>query len=556
MKTLLIAIAKIENNYLREWVEYHKRVGFDNIILCDNNDIDGERFDEVIGDYIRSGYVIVEDYRGKEHPQIEAYNTCYRKYNNDYDWLAFFDIDEYFTIATPPFTMEMYLSQNHFNNAKMIKFNWLCYGDNDITEVDYNTPVTRRFLKPVEPVNFKKSYENIPENAHCKMILHGGLTNVNFITPHNAIYDKIEGSIYDSEGKPLKDNTPFKPIMYRGAYIRHYATMTAYEYAQRLKKGDAMRIVDKEEIFERAKRFFALNKRTEEKEQAFKDVLGIDVSEQSMKSKDVKLFMLCYDKEKYDFVDNAVMTPIQCGAARGVNVCRLKDNTGDNLSSSNFFYVENTGTYWIWKNVHGAKYKGQTQYRRRLKGVDETMDYDKIFQDYDIICAKPYNYPENHSAFIPSDTVEGGYEYSHCLDDLLDLEEIIKTVHPDYADDYDKYIKNGQNLYYSNGFVLPAEEYDKYCEFLFDLLGRWLGKNGIRRYEDVIVHVARNMGAGKYIRYKMEGQDPMKLPWGSVNWQIHIGGFLSERILTLYIYHNFPRRYEVEYEKMEEGMYI
>ena len=131
-------------------------------------------------------------------------------------------------------------------------------------------------------------------------------------------------------------------------------------------------------------------------------------------------------------------------------------------------------------------------------------------------------------------------------------------MHPDYSETWDKVINEGQDLYYSNGFVMRADMYDKYCEFLFGLLDMWLKENGITRYEDVIVHVARNLGAGKYIRYPIEHQDPMKLEWPSVQWQIHIFGFLSERIFTLWLNHNIPqeRRYEVEYVKMEGGMYI
>ena len=65
-KVLLCCIGKMENNYIREFVEYYKTIGFDNICLYDNNDIDGEHFEDVIGNYIDSGFVILKDWRGKE----------------------------------------------------------------------------------------------------------------------------------------------------------------------------------------------------------------------------------------------------------------------------------------------------------------------------------------------------------------------------------------------------------------------------------------------------------------------------------------------------------
>ena len=57
MKIALCAIAKNENLYIREWVEYYMKLGFSNIILYDNNNINGECFEEVINDYIESGFV-------------------------------------------------------------------------------------------------------------------------------------------------------------------------------------------------------------------------------------------------------------------------------------------------------------------------------------------------------------------------------------------------------------------------------------------------------------------------------------------------------------------
>jgi hypothetical protein len=33
MKSALVAIAKDEDDYINEWIEYHFKIGFDNIIL-------------------------------------------------------------------------------------------------------------------------------------------------------------------------------------------------------------------------------------------------------------------------------------------------------------------------------------------------------------------------------------------------------------------------------------------------------------------------------------------------------------------------------------------
>ena len=43
MSSCLIAIAKNEEPYLKEWIEYHANLGFDKIIVCDNNDVGNYR---------------------------------------------------------------------------------------------------------------------------------------------------------------------------------------------------------------------------------------------------------------------------------------------------------------------------------------------------------------------------------------------------------------------------------------------------------------------------------------------------------------------------------
>lgn len=80
LKVYLCAIAKRENRYIREWVEHYKSIRVDRIYLYDNNDVDGERFEDVIGDYIDSKYVYVINYRGRKQCQFDAYNECYEKH--------------------------------------------------------------------------------------------------------------------------------------------------------------------------------------------------------------------------------------------------------------------------------------------------------------------------------------------------------------------------------------------------------------------------------------------------------------------------------------------
>ena len=51
----MCVVAKRENRYIREFVEYYKKMKVDKIFLYDNNEENGETFDEVLSDYIKDG---------------------------------------------------------------------------------------------------------------------------------------------------------------------------------------------------------------------------------------------------------------------------------------------------------------------------------------------------------------------------------------------------------------------------------------------------------------------------------------------------------------------
>lgn len=560
IRTLVCCIGKNENRYIREYVDWYKSIGTTNICLYDNNDLDGERFEDVIGKDIEEGFVIYNDWRGKKNCQLNAYQDCYDRFGKEYDWILFIDCGDEYLDFTQPMSIQDFLSMPQFVNFDEIHLNLMTYGDSDVADYRDGT-LKERFPEPI-PYDTHVAYD-FPEDCHVSTIVRGGLEKVEWKgvthTPSNPL------RCCNAVGINVDPVSPFTfPYHFRLAFFRHYTTKTAREYAWKMQRGFPDQIWDGSRIQNLVEtRFFRTNRVTKEKIDIFKEELGIDFSYllkfEGEKSKDVQIFSLCYARKNFEFLNNKYVTPLQVGAANGTDVCELKDNTGENISSSNFFYIENTGTFWIWRNVKDAKYKGQMQYRRPLIGIDDNTDFEEIFSKYDVITCVPFHHPdhmkptEDEPMVIPASTVEGGYAFSNCLPDLLLLENIVKQMYPDYASDWDKYIKNGEDLYYSSGFIMRSEDYDSYCEFLFNCLSNWIAASDIKDILDLYVHVARNIGAGKYIRY----QDPYKVPKEAIKWETEIGGFLGERLWTLWLQHNFkPEKiYKLPYKKMEEGMY-
>ena len=139
-KVLICSMVKLENNYIRYFIEEHKKIGINKIVLYDNNDIDGENLTSVVLDYIESGYVTVKNARGFKKYHHPAMTKCYREYGNEYEWIGFFDIDEVVTIYNNSEfkTINEFLSLPRFKKTDVVILNFKYYDDNNLTRVINN----------------------------------------------------------------------------------------------------------------------------------------------------------------------------------------------------------------------------------------------------------------------------------------------------------------------------------------------------------------------------------------------------------------------------------
>lgn len=183
--------------------------------------------------------------------------------------------------------------------------------------------------------------------------------------------------------------------------------------------------------------------------------------------------------------------PIQAGAALSTErICRIGDNTGDNISIKNREYCELTVWYWIWKNdTH--KIVGLNHYRRLFQ-----LDYKTIVQlleNVDFIVPEPYFF---------RCSLEREYEIFHHKKDLEILLEILHEKHPDW-DDYVSTIFHSNRLIPYNMFIASKKISDEYFSWLFPIL----------------FELENHLDLTNYNAYQKRAM-----------------GFLAERLFTLYIY--------------------
>ena len=241
MKVALCLIAKNENCYIREWVDHYYNLGIDKIYIYDNNDEDGEKFDDVISDYINNGFVKVINYRDKKFAIMKAYKECYENFNEFYDWIAFFDTDEFLTFADNSIkNIKTFLSDEKFSDAQGVCINWKLYDDNGHVYQQL-IPVKQRFTNPKEPFNILMPH-GVPYNAHVKVILRGGLKNIEWTpdNPHTLIKENHNIKYVNPIGETNVAWQSIWKINYDVCWLNHYSYKTIQEYIRKIKRGDGI----------------------------------------------------------------------------------------------------------------------------------------------------------------------------------------------------------------------------------------------------------------------------------------------------------------------------
>ncbi|WQJ53288.1 MAG: hypothetical protein [Wendovervirus sonii] len=239
IKVALCAIAKNENLYIREWVEYYKSIGINQIFLYDNNEKDGEQFEEVINDYISDGYVTVIDKRGIEkglvynenhvNLQPQCYCECYEKYGNNFDWMCFFDIDEFLTFKNVQY-IQQFIDNKQFDKFDTILIPWETYDDNDMLYYE-DRPVMERFtrISEIYKRHLVKSIVRTKQKLYRDMSINCLIHS--FLTENESICDtlgkaikKLTSNFYIYTDKQCK-NSP--------TVLNHYKTKSFEEFFNR-----------------------------------------------------------------------------------------------------------------------------------------------------------------------------------------------------------------------------------------------------------------------------------------------------------------------------------
>lgn len=187
----------------------------------------------------------------------------------------------------------------------------------------------------------------------------------------------------------------------------------------------------------------------------------------------------------------------------------LSDAVGDNISYLNKQFCELTGLYWIWKNTDDA-IKGLVHYRRFFT-KSLFSNKDSFLLDEADIC----KFLVNNTMIVPQrqyvlGSVREHYIKFHNASDLACLESVIQQQCPDYLDAYNA-VFEGNYFYPLNMLIAKREVFDSYCSWLFPIMLQLKG---------TIDTSERSI------------------------YQSRVIGFISERLLSVWLYKNGFSTYE------------
>lgn len=204
---------------------------------------------------------------------------------------------------------------------------------------------------------------------------------------------------------------------------------------------------------------------------------------------------------------------LHVGQNKNMKSYYLRDDVLDNISQKNTSFCELTGLYWVWKNgkEKDDEIVGLIHYRRGFTSKKENLIYSmggKVPNNIEFSQAQSILHDHDMIVSVPErgfKTVYQTYAKLHHREDMDLTREAIADVCPEYLAAFDKAMKMHFS-FIGNLFITRKKMFDEYAEWLFSVFDILEKKIDLGKYEDA--------------------------------YQARVYGFISERLLNVWLIHN------------------
>lgn len=262
----IIACAKHEELYIKEWIDWNLKIGVDHIFIADNNeDTYTPILSDVIKEYIDNGIVTIYNYNNIHPIQPICYSEIYEKHGYDYDWFYICDIDEFLHIPITNNDIKKFVQMPLYKTFDSIAINWRSYDDNDLLFYD-DRPVQERFTRIANTKNVPNGERYITKN-----IFKSKRYNKDFFVDHQ--HDPLArickcrrcnvlGTLKQKNTVDYHNDYSEK---YKIAYIAHFEQKTLDEYVKKISRGSCHKKFSNIDCPYKLHTFWNINNKTPEK---------------------------------------------------------------------------------------------------------------------------------------------------------------------------------------------------------------------------------------------------------------------------------------------------
>lgn len=237
------AIAKNEGPYLLEWIAHSKVIGFEKIIIYDNESTDhGPAMLKALaaaGEIDLNTWVWPKD--AETGPQVPCYTAAVEKYRDEIEWIGFIDIDEFLVLKNHDNVRHFV---EDYSEANGIAIHWKLFGSDGHKKRNDDMLVSERFTRCEDVARnplFGRSAKSI-----CR------IDKIVRVKPHFCILS--EGLYFNEKKRAIQPKRqPFGT--HEIAQINHYFTKSYEEWLVKAERGRPSRSLSAEDKFRAIEEF-------------------------------------------------------------------------------------------------------------------------------------------------------------------------------------------------------------------------------------------------------------------------------------------------------------
>jgi hypothetical protein len=213
MKIGLCLIIKNEDEYLEEWINYHRNVGIDYFIIYDN-----QSDKEIVISDDDISVILWED--NNIGSQMRAYQHCSQNFT-DLNYIGFIDTDEFYESKTMNIKKDFEDLIQSYGDFSGVGFYWRMYGNNN------------PYFENRVPIN---EYKHYYQDNHIKSFIKPK-TISHFPDSHKP---NIVGKYIDENGREIK--SPIGNHSSEKIWIKHTWTRSINEFKNKINRGSGDKV--------------------------------------------------------------------------------------------------------------------------------------------------------------------------------------------------------------------------------------------------------------------------------------------------------------------------